>query len=63
MNQLTKRRYRLVQVIVLTVSIYLLFKFFGREKFTGFDYILMIVLGLSVLIIEINESYQRKNVK
>jgi uncharacterized membrane protein YcaP (DUF421 family) len=57
-----KKLDRLLQSILITSSIYLLFRLFGKEEFTRLDYILMIILGSAGFIIIIKEAYRRKKV-
>jgi len=45
-----KKLDRLLQAILITLSIYLLFRLFSREEFTRLDYIWMIILAIAGFI-------------
>ncbi|MEI6050450.1 MAG: hypothetical protein WCS03_16235 [Bacteroidota bacterium] len=55
-----KKLDRLLQSILITLSIYLLFRLFSKEEFTGLDYILMVILVSAGFIIIIKEAYRKK---
>jgi hypothetical protein len=55
-----KKLYRLLQSILLVLSIYLLYSLFSKEEFTRLDYIMMIILCLAGFITLIKEIYRKK---
>ena len=55
-----KKQGRSLQAILITLSIYLLFRLFGEEEFTRLDYILMIIIGSAGFILLIKETNQKK---
>jgi len=56
-----KKLDRLLQAILITLSIYLLFRLFSREEFTRLDYVWMIILAIAGFItLKIEASRKRK---
>ena len=49
----------LLQSILIALLIYLLYRLLGKEEFTRFGHILMIILGSAGFIIIIKEAYRR----
>lgn len=55
-----KKLNNFLNATLLALSIWLLYRFFGREEFTRGDYILMIVFSLAGGISLALEAYRRK---
>lgn len=51
---------RLLRALLITLSVYLLFRLFGNEEFNRFDYVLMVILALAGVITIIKEGSLRK---
>jgi hypothetical protein len=60
MNLDMKKLDRLLQSILIVLSIYLLYSLFSKEEFTRADYIMMIILCLAGFITLIKETYRKK---
>jgi uncharacterized membrane protein YqhA len=56
-----KKLNRLLQAIILVLSINLLYRLFSKEEFTRLDYVWMIILALSGFIIIIKEAKRKGN--
>jgi thiol:disulfide interchange protein len=55
-----KKLDRLLQAIILALSIYLLFRFYGDEKFTRLDYVWIVILALAGFITIIKEVKRKR---
>jgi len=55
-----KKPDRLLRTLLITLSVYLLFRLFGNEEFNRLDYILMVILALAGVISFISEDSIRK---
>ncbi len=55
-----KKPDRLLRTLLITLSVYLLFRLFGNEEFNRLDYILMVILALAGVISFISEGSIRK---
>ncbi|MGD0753599.1 MAG: hypothetical protein ABR927_00950 [Bacteroidales bacterium] len=60
MKPYMKKLDRLLQSILLALSIYLLFRLFGKEEFNRLDYVLMAILASAGFITIVKESYRKK---
>jgi uncharacterized membrane protein YqhA len=54
-----KKLDRLLKAIILALSIILLFRFFGEEKFTRLDYVWLIILAVASLTTIIKEAKRK----
>jgi uncharacterized membrane protein YcaP (DUF421 family) len=55
-----KKPDRLLRTLLITLSVYLLFRLFGNEEFNRLDYVLMVILALAGVISFIREGSIRK---
>jgi len=56
-----KKLNRLLQAIFIALTIYLLYRLFGKEEHTRLDSILAIISGLAGLTLFIKEALRRKS--
>jgi uncharacterized membrane protein YcaP (DUF421 family) len=55
-----KKLERLLQTILITLSVYLLFRLFGNEEFNRLDYVWMIILFIAGIITILNPANRKR---